>query len=186
MCRFRLVTLAAGIVVAFGLVACSGSSKSNNSSKSSAAGSASNLSDADVLATAVGIAGGSGFGNGSLSLPKVPFNNDPCQALSAADQTSLGLSTSVAPKPDKAPAGLSYSNVCVYDGVTVQFQAKVDYDFNHDGNQSTSRKAPSDLPGGFYDRQAGLWFTKNGYYVVITASSSLAEKAAHIVVAKLQ
>lgn len=63
--------------------------------------------------------------------------------------------------------------------------AQVDYEFNRDGNRSTTHTVTSDLPGAFSDKQGGLWFANSGYYVVVSGSSSLNEKVARIIVAKL-
>jgi hypothetical protein len=127
-------------------------------------------------------------GQHQLTLPKVPFGNAPCQTLSADDQKALGATQPGAGKPDRAPAGLPFDNVCMYYpalGVTVGYQAKVDYDMNHDSNRSTDRQAPAGLPGAFYDRQGGLWLAKDGYYVVLNGSQALIEKASPVVAAKL-
>jgi streptogramin lyase len=62
---------------------------------------------------------------------------------------------------------------------------RIDYRTNMDANRSSSRSAPADLPGAVYDRQGGLWFTNNGYYVVLSHSHQLSEQAARIIVGKL-
>ncbi len=62
---------------------------------------------------------------------------------------------------------------------------KIDYEANQSGNRSTEHQAPSDLPGAFFDRQGGLWFTKNGYFVVVSGKSKFREPVAKILVAKL-
>jgi hypothetical protein len=123
--------------------------------------------------------------------PKVPFGNRPCQSLSQIEQKqieqqALGYSEPVPGKPDRAPATLPFDNVCFYRGhVNVGYMTKIDYDTNNGGNRSTSRTAPSDLPQAFYDKQGGLWFTKNGYYVVVSGSHKLLEQVARIIAAKL-
>jgi hypothetical protein len=123
-------------------------------------------------------------------VPKVPFGNQPCQSLSAADQATLQFPGTLTGRPDRAPATLPYDNVCTWDHggtryVQIGYQAKIDYDANRGGNQSTSHQAPTDLPGAFYDRQGGLWFTKNGYFVVVSGKSKLREPVAKILAAKL-
>jgi hypothetical protein len=122
--------------------------------------------------------------------PKVPFSNQACASISEADLTSLHIPSPVASKPDRAPATLQVDNVCSYThGGTLEaqvgYQTKGDYDANSQGNRSTKRKTPSDLPGAFYDKQGGLWFTKNGYYVVVSGRSALREPVARIIVKRL-
>jgi hypothetical protein len=39
--------------------------------------------------------------------------------------------------------------------------------------------------GAFYDKQGGLWFTKNGYNVVVAGGSTYVEKTARIIAGKL-
>ncbi len=116
---------------------------------------------------------------------KVPFGNKPCDSLSAEELRSIGASTNPPGKPDRAPANLPFDNICTYSGFSVGYMSEIDYTSNLNGNHSTSRTAPADLPGAFYDRQGGLWFTKNGYYVTLEHSHELSEKAAHIIVGKL-
>jgi hypothetical protein len=122
------------------------------------------------------------------TVPKVPFNNQPCQSLSAADLNGLGLGNDKA-KPDRAPATLPVDNFCTYTSnsqdAQVSYMTEGDYRMNDDANRSTSRVAPSDLPGAFYDAQGGLWFAKDGYYVVIAGRNTYKEHVAHIVVGKL-
>jgi hypothetical protein len=122
--------------------------------------------------------------------PKVPFGNQPCQSVTPAEATSLGVREATSNKADRAPANLPYDNVCTYYAggsmaVQVGYQAEIDYQANQDGNHSTSRADPTDLPGAFYDRQGGLWFTKNGYYVVISGESAFRDKAARLIAGKL-
>jgi hypothetical protein len=122
--------------------------------------------------------------------PKVPFDHQPCQSLSNADETSFGVQPPMTNKADRAPAGLAYDNVCSYwEGgdlaVQVGYQTVDDYQANKDGNHSTSHADPTDLPGGFYDKQGGLWFTKNGYYVVVSGESKFADPAARLIATKL-
>ncbi len=124
------------------------------------------------------------------TLPKVPFGNQPCQSLSSADQAALKMTGPVVAKPDRAPATLPFDNMCTYvHGGTryaqVGYQVKADYDLNSSGNRSTDHQAPGDLPGAFYDKQAGLWFVKNGYYVVVSGRSELREPVARVIAAKL-
>jgi len=123
-------------------------------------------------------------------LPKVPFGNQPCQSLSAADQATLGFPGTLTGRPDRAPANTPHDNVCTWDHggsryVQIGYQAKIDYDANRSGNQSDKHQAPADLPGAFYDRQGGLWFAKNGYFVVVSGKSKFREPVAKILVAKL-
>lgn len=127
---------------------------------------------------------------GKLTVPKVPFGNQPCQSLSQDEQQGLeqsawGYSRPVPGKPDRAPAGLPYDNVCIYNGFNVGYMTQVDYQTNHDGNHSTQRADPPGLPGAFYDKQGGLWFATNGYFVVVAGSHKLEEAAAHAIAGKL-
>ena len=121
-------------------------------------------------------------------MPKVPFNNQPCQSLSAADLSALGFGRNKATAA-RAPTTLPVDNFCTYLGNSGQAQVgyvtQGDYQMNQDANRSTSRVAPSDLPGVFYDGQGGLWFTKDGYYVVIAGGNAYKERVAHIIVGKL-
>ena len=122
--------------------------------------------------------------------PKVPFGNNPCGSLSAADQAQLKLTTPVDAKPDRAPATLAANNMCTYThGGTrlaqVGYMTQMDYTTNSDGNRSKSKQAPADLPGAFYDKQGGLWLSKNGYYVVVSGKSELREPVARIIAKKL-
>jgi hypothetical protein len=125
------------------------------------------------------------------TVPKVPFGNQPCQSLTAADGQALGM-TKMVGKADRAPATLPIDNFCTYlqgDGANVGteigYVTDIDYQTNRDGNRSTSHQAPADLPGAFYDRQGGLWFAKNGYDVVVSGANKFKEPAAHLVAAKL-
>jgi hypothetical protein len=143
------------------------------------------------VATALELAAPSIVGNaGQPTLPKVPFGNKPCQSLTSSDEATLKVSGPLDRRADRAPATLPYDSFCSYThGGTlvtqVGYQTKLDYDANSSGNRSTTRKAPADLPGAFYDRQGGLWFTKNGYYVVIAGRSAFREPVARIVAGKL-
>jgi hypothetical protein len=125
------------------------------------------------------------FGPHSPSFPKVPFGNKPCQSLSANEERSLGLAADTLGKSDRAPANLPFDNICTYRELQVGYMTEIDYRTNMEGNRSSSRTAPADLPGAFYDRQGGLWFAKNGYYVVLSHSHQLSEPAARIIVGKL-
>ena len=127
---------------------------------------------------------------GAPETPRVPFGQQPCQSLSAADQATLGMPAPVTTQAFRAPATLPIDNVCNYfHGGTryaqVGYQAKIDYDTNSTANRSTKHQAPADLPGAFFDRQGGLWFAKNGYYVVVTAKSAMLEQVARTIAAKL-
>jgi hypothetical protein len=62
---------------------------------------------------------------------------------------------------------------------------KGDYDLNSHGNRSTTRQAPTDLPGAFYDDQGGLWIAKNGYYVVVSGRQAFREPVARLIAGKL-
>jgi hypothetical protein len=122
--------------------------------------------------------------------PKVPFNNDPCQALTATDQATLKIQGPIQATPDKAPANLKSDNICAYThgGTRVSqigFMTKADYDANSNGNRSKTHQAPADLPGAFYDGQGGLWIAKNGYYVVLAGKSALREPIAKLLAGKL-
>ena len=122
--------------------------------------------------------------------PKVPFGNKPCASLSADDETKLKFSTPVTAKPDRAPATLTVDNMCTYThGGTklaqVGYMTQMDYKSNDEGNRSKSKQAPPDLPGAFYDKQGGLWLSKNGYYVVVTGKSELREPVARVIASKL-
>jgi hypothetical protein len=125
------------------------------------------------------------FGPHPPTYPKVPFGNKPCQSLSANEERSLGLAADTLGKPDRAPGNLPFDNICTYRELQVGYMTGIDYRTNMDANRSSSRTAPADLPGAFYDRQGGLWFTKNGYYVVLSHSHQLSEHAARIIVGKL-
>ena len=123
-------------------------------------------------------------------MPKVPFEDQPCQSLSPADQATLQFPETLTGKPDRAPAGLQHDNVCTWHHggslyVQIGYHLKIDYEANQSGNRNTGHQAPSDLPGAFYDRQGGLWFAKNGYFVVVSGKSKLREPVAKILVAKL-
>jgi hypothetical protein len=125
-----------------------------------------------------------------LALPKVPFGNQPCRSLSQDEQKHIemqahGYASPVPGKPDRAPHGLPYDNVCAYDSLMVGYMTQVDYDFNRSGNRSSERSPPPDLPGAFYAAQGELWFAKNGYYVTIEGSSSVQVLAAGVIAAKL-
>lgn len=141
-------------------------------------------------ACCVALAGAVTLGAQKPTAPKVPFGNHPCDSLSAAEQTELKLSTPVTAKPDRAPATLAADNMCTYThGGTrlaqVGYMTQQDYEANHGGNRSTSKQAPADLPGAFYDKQGGLWLSKNGYYVVVSGKSELREPAARLIAKKL-
>ena len=125
------------------------------------------------------------YGPHPPSYPKVPFENKPCQSLSANEERALGLAADTPGKPDRAPATLPIDNICTYRELQVGYMTEIDYRTNSNANRSSSRTAPADLPGAFYDRQGGLWFTKNGYYVVLSHSLKLSEQAARIIVGKL-
>jgi hypothetical protein len=125
------------------------------------------------------------FGNKEPTRPKVPFGNQPCQSLSVADLQSLKMSSSPPGKPDRAPATLPFDNLCFYGRMHLGYMTQIDYDSNKEGNRSSSYTAPADLPGAFYDKQGGLWFTKNGYYVVVSGSHDVDEKLARAIAAKL-
>lgn len=122
--------------------------------------------------------------------PKVPFNNQPCQSLAAADQATLKMDGPLKTTPFRAPATLMFDNVCsYYHGGTrvsqIGYMTKADYDGNKSGNRSTTRQAPTDLPGAFYDAQGGLWIAKNGYYVVVSGKQAFREPAARLIAGKL-
>ncbi len=122
--------------------------------------------------------------------PKVPFNNDPCQALTAADQATLKIDGPIHATAGRAPGNLKSDNICDYThgGTRVSqigFMTKVDYDANSNGNRSKTHQAPADLPGAFYDGQGGLWIAKNGYYVVLAGKSALREPIARLLAGKL-
>ena len=132
---------------------------------------------------------GSGQSNRPTT-PKVPFGNQPCASLSAADRAMLKMPATITAKPDRAPATLPIDNVCTYESggtryAQIGFQVKIDYDANSTGNRSKTRQAPADLPGSFYDAQGGLWLSKNGYYVVVSGRSAFREPVARVVAAKL-
>lgn len=92
-----------------------------------------------------------GNANHEPILPKVPFGNPPCQSLSAGDRQNLGLSTTMLGKADRVPATLPFDNLCYFGGIHFGCLTENDYKFNQEGNRSTSRMAPADLPGAFYD-----------------------------------
>ncbi len=122
--------------------------------------------------------------------PTVPFGNQPCRSLDSSDHAALKMFTPVHENAFRAPSTLKLDNVCDYDHanqrqVQVAYMTKGDYDLNRDGNRSTEKSAPADLPGAFYDKQGGLWFAKNGYYVVVVGRHALREPAARAIAAKL-
>jgi hypothetical protein len=116
--------------------------------------------------------------------PKVPANNQPCAVLSLDDLKGLGISGAT-PRPDRAPANLPYDNLCFIGGVHYGFMALIDYETNQTSNRNTSKAAPADLPGSFYDRQGGLWFAKGGYYVNVASNGVAPAKLASALAAKL-
>ncbi len=127
---------------------------------------------------------------GAPEAPKVPFGNQPCASLSAADQAALGIPAPVTASAIRAPGTLPFDNGCNYfHGGTrylqIGYQTEMDHHVNAGGNRSTTHAAPADLPGAFYDRQGGLWFAKNGYFVVLAGKSALIEQAARLILAKL-
>jgi hypothetical protein len=141
-----------------------------------------------ALATIVPLTG-LGQSKGPI-LPKVPFSNKPCESLSATDRASLKMAESVQGKPDRAPATLPFDNICSFSSggskdAQIGYQTKLDYDTNSSGNRSKTRQAPADLPGAFYDGQGGLWFAKNGYYVVVTGRAAFREPVARLLASKL-
>jgi hypothetical protein len=107
------------------------------------------------------------------ALPKVPFSQQPCQSLSAADMAALKFSMPVRTVPYKETSdSLTYDNACRwYNGSTeltlIAYQTQQDYDGTSQSMKSTEHIAPSDIPGAFYDTQGYLWFAKDGYYVEI-------------------
>jgi hypothetical protein len=108
------------------------------------------------------------------------------EELKQIEQKGLGYARPSSGKPDRAPATLPFENVCSYEGyIQVGYMTQIDFQTNRDGNRSTSHTAPNDLPQAFYDKQGGLWFEKNGYYVVVSGKSALREAAARIIVGKL-
>ena len=122
--------------------------------------------------------------------PKVPAGNQPCQSLSGADRSALGMPGTTVGAPDRAPATLPFDNVCTsLDGGSqvsqVGFMTKADYNMNSHDNRSTTRQAPGDLPGAFYDQQGGVWISKNGYYVVVSGRGALREPVARVIAGKL-
>jgi hypothetical protein len=122
--------------------------------------------------------------------PKVPFGNQPCQSLSAADEATLKMPSPIDAKPDRAPAKLAFDNMCTYTHAgtryaQVGYMTKGDYDMNSTGNRSSDRQAPTDLPGAFYDKQGGLWIAKNGYYVVVSGRQAMREPVARTIAGKL-
>jgi hypothetical protein len=121
--------------------------------------------------------------------PRVPFGDDPCQSLSSAEEARLGMSGPVEGTRGRAPDMLAIDNTCTYTRgsrryVRVGYQSMVDYGLAS-STRSTTHRAPGDLPGAFYDRRDGLWFTRNGYYVVVIGESRFREPVARIVDAKL-
>src|ERR1700722_13303400 len=84
--------LLAMLCVGVGLAGCGQSSPSSHSSTPSP-------SSSPALPTL-------GNGNKGPTLPMVPFGNQPCQSLSAADLQSLKLPSAVPGKSDRAPATL--------------------------------------------------------------------------------
>jgi hypothetical protein len=149
------------------------------------------FSPAIVILSVLALVPSLSFGQQGVMPPKVPFGNAPCKSLSEdeqkeLEQKALGYARPVAGKADRAPATLSFDNMCSCSGnVNVGYMTQADYNTNKDGNRSSSRTAPSDLPGAFYDKQGGLWFAKDGYYVVVSGSHKLVEQAARVIAAKV-
>ena len=111
------------------------------------------------------------------TVPKVPFNNQPCLSVSASDLQAMGAPAVTQGKPDRAPHTLPIDNMCTYVNggsqiTQIGYMTDQDYKFNSTGNRSTSHQAPASLPGGFYDQQGGLWFAKDGYDVVVGQAST--------------
>lgn len=119
-----------------------------------------------------------------LAVPKVPFANQPCQSLSATDLRGLGVAASSG-RPARAPAELPYDNLCVFGKVVVAYVTQRNYESNQQHNINASRTPPKGLPGAFYDKQGGLWFAKDGYYVVVSGSGDVEVKAAGMIAARL-
>lgn len=125
------------------------------------------------------------------ALPRVPFNQQPCQSLSAADMTALHFPTPVHTVPYKeTPDSLPYDNACRwYNGGTelalIAYMTQEDYDGTSQSMRSTQHVAPTDIPGAFYDQQGYLWFAKNGYSVEIGPGSKSREAVARLLAGKL-
>jgi hypothetical protein len=120
----------------------------------------------------------------------VPFSNHPCQSLSPADEATLKMPSPIDARPDRAPTKLAFDNMCTYTHAGTQhaqvgYMTNADYDTNSTVNRSTSRQAPTDLPGAFYDKQGALWITKNGYYVVVSGRQAMREPVARLIAGKL-
>ncbi|MGA9836797.1 MAG: hypothetical protein WBQ26_05740 [Gemmatimonadaceae bacterium] len=102
-------------------------------------------------------------------------------------------------KPGRARAGMptgpsmfAPSSLDPREGPTVskvpfgnKYMTDDEHRVNRDANQSTSHHAPADLPGAFHDEQGGLWFAKNGYYVVVSGANAFKEPAARVLAGKL-
>lgn len=121
--------------------------------------------------------------------PPVPFGGAPCQSLSSAEESRLGMRDPVGATPGRAPDTLPLDNLCTYSHggrpyVRVGYQTMVEYDLSN-SYRSTSHRAPTDLPGAFYDRQDGLWFSLHGYYVVVTGEPRFREPVARAIAGKL-
>ena len=123
------------------------------------------------------------------ALPKVPFNQQPCQSLSAADMAALNFPTPVHAEAFKETSvALTYDNACRWSNggselTRIAYQTKEDYDGTSQNMKSTENVAPADIPGAFYDKQGYLWIAKNGYYVEIGATKR--EPVARQLVGKL-
>lgn len=125
------------------------------------------------------------------ALPKVPFNQQPCQSLSDADMATLHSAMPVRTVPYKETSdSLTYDNACRwYNGGTEQtlvaYMTQEDYDGTSQTMKSIENIAPTDIPGAFYDKQGYFWFAKNGYYVEIGSGSRPREAVARLLAGKL-
>lgn len=124
------------------------------------------------------------------TVPKVPFGNKPCESITSGDAQGLGMPAKMSAKADRAPATLPIDNFCTWtDGGSqisqVGYMTEIDYQTNESGNKSTSYAAPAGLAGSFWDKQGGLWFAKNGYYVVVSGKKKFREPVAKLVAGKL-
>jgi hypothetical protein len=123
--------------------------------------------------------------------PKVPFGQQPCQSLTAADLAALNIeanahSVSYRESPDSLP----YDNACRWtiggnELARVSYMPQSDYDATSQSMRSKQNVAPGDIPGAFYDQQGDLWFAKNGYFVEIGPTSRSREAVARRVAARL-
>lgn len=119
--------------------------------------------------------------------PKVPYANQPCRTFSTSELKKLGFAANKPFQPGRDPDRLPFDNSCDFGDMSVEYTSRKEYQDQKDMLRSSRRTPPADLPDAFYDTLGNLWFSKNGYYVVIpnTISEAGKEKVARAIAAKL-